>query len=200
MSGGTPGRVPELSASATRVFFVLRTRRSPIGRQGRRPSRAVGRDLWSWRDRVRISRQNVPGWHGGGCRPQSHRALRQDHRDRRPFRVWQDHDATHGQPNAGAHDWSDHMGWHSSSVQAQDDAAPPDGLRHSERRAVPAPYGAGEHRNRAFAPALAEGKDREAVAGVTDQCWFGAQAGTPLSGAAVRRAAAAGWRGSGFGG
>ena len=55
--------------------------------QVRRPSRAVGRDLWGWRDRVRVSRQDIPGWHGCGGRPQSHRAFPQDHGDRRPVRA-----------------------------------------------------------------------------------------------------------------
>jgi osmoprotectant transport system ATP-binding protein len=44
---GTPRRVPELSVAATRVIFVLRTRRSPMGGR-RRQSDAVGRDLWSF--------------------------------------------------------------------------------------------------------------------------------------------------------
>jgi osmoprotectant transport system ATP-binding protein len=38
---GTPRRVRELTALATRVFFVLRTQRSPLGRQGCRPSRRL---------------------------------------------------------------------------------------------------------------------------------------------------------------
>jgi hypothetical protein len=52
---GTPRYVPELSAPAAMVVFVLRTRRSPMGDRsmigqwsvnGARPSKAVGRDRW----------------------------------------------------------------------------------------------------------------------------------------------------------
>jgi hypothetical protein len=43
---GTPRRVRDLAPLATRVFFVLRTQRSPLGRQGCRPTEAVARELW----------------------------------------------------------------------------------------------------------------------------------------------------------
>ena len=47
----------------------------------------------------------------------SHSAVRQDHGNRRPFRLRQDHHAAHGQPDAGAHNWPDPLGRHSASLK-----------------------------------------------------------------------------------
>ena len=142
-------------------------------------------------DRVRARRQDLPGRHRRRRRPQPPGALGPDHDDRRPVRLRQDHHPADGQPDDRAHHGPDHLGRQPAALQAQDDAAPPDGLRHPERRAVPAPHGRREHRDGARPARLVEGQDAEAVAGAAGGRRPRPQAGRPLPGPALRRAAAA---------
>ena len=59
------------------------------------------------------------------------------------------------EPTSGRITWDGNA----AEVQAEDRPAPPDGLRHPERRPVPAPHRAGEHRHRARPAGLVQGQD-----------------------------------------
>ena len=98
------------------------------------------------------------------------------------------------EPDARAHQRTHRLGRDAAAVEAEDHAAAPDGLRDPERRAVPAPDRAGEHRHRSRPAGLVEGQDPEALSGAAGQRRAGPQAGQPLSGSALRRSAAAGGR------
>ena len=102
---------------------------------------AVERDLWARIYGVGVIEFESVGKTFGTARPavvdlSSRRAVGQDHGFRRPVRLRQDHHAADGQPDARADLRPDPLGRHAASVEAQDNAAPADGLRHPERRAV----------------------------------------------------------------
>ncbi len=144
------------------------------------------------RDRVRVSLQDLPGRDDGRRQPEPGRAVGSDHRDRGAVGLRQDDLAADGEPHAGTVQGQDHLGREAGQGAAEDRPAPPDGLRHPERRLVPAPDGAGEHRDRSGPAGLGQAEDEQARPRAARQRRAGPQAGWPLSGSAVRGSAAAG--------
>ncbi len=101
----------------------------------------------------------------------------QDHRDRGAVGLRQDHDAAHGQPDAGTDQGPHPVGRNPDQIPPQDDAAPPDGVRDPERRPVPAPDRGRQHRYRSWSAGLEPAEDPLPFAGVAGQRRSGQEAG-----------------------
>ena len=177
-----PSRVEEVGGAGDRPVVVA-TRRSVEAYQ----DEVAGVS----RDRVRVSLQDLPGRDDGRRESEPGRAVGPDHRDRGAVGLRQDDHAADGQPHARAVQGQDHLGREVGQVASQDRSAPADGLRHPERRPVPPPHRAGEHRHRPRPAALGQAEVPQARRRAARQCRTRPQAGWPVSGSALRWPAAA---------